>query len=61
MSTRASVPSTRVVEMAAMRACLRLIRLRAMPRSTSRELGDQAELIRSVMAAKLPCLLLYLR
>ena len=53
-----NVPMTRMDEIAAIAPCLRLMRLRAIPRSTSRELGDQAELIRSVMAAKLPCLLL---
>ena len=46
-------------ETAAITACLRLMPLRARALSNSRELGDQAELIRSDMAAKLPPLLLY--
>ena len=52
-----SVPITIIDETAAITACLRFIPLRARARSISRELGDQAELIRSDMAAKLPSLL----
>ncbi|CAB5114650.1 unannotated protein [freshwater metagenome] len=51
-------PITRIEDRVAINPCLRLIRLRAIARSASRELGDHAELIRSVMVAKLPCLLL---
>ena len=46
-------------ETAAITACLRLMPLRARALSNSRELGDQAELIRSDMAAKLPSLLFF--
>ena len=53
------VPRTIVEETAAIIAWRVLIRRRALRRSNSRELGDQAELIRSDMVAKLPCLLLF--
>ena len=53
------VPSTNKDENAAIDACRLLIRLRVPRLSISRELGDQAELIRSDMVAKLPCLLLF--
>ena len=56
--TRASVPKTSKEETAAIKTCLRLIARRDPWRSNSRELGDHAELFLSVMAAKLPCLLI---
>jgi len=58
--TTARVPRTNKEETAAIRTCLRLIARRDPWRSNSRELGDHAELFLSVMAAKLPCLLLVL-
>ena len=54
-----NVPRTSAEETAAIVACRLLIRFRAPRLSISRELGDQAELIRSDMVAKLPCLLLF--
>jgi hypothetical protein len=54
----ARVPRTKIEEAAAILACLRLILRRDLRRSSSRELGDQAELFFSDMVAKLPCLLL---
>jgi hypothetical protein len=55
--TIVSVPSTSIEEKIAINACLRFITRLDLWRSNSRELGDQAELFRSVMVAKLPLLL----